>query len=62
MLPEFGVVDITFLEKPINYEAIIEQIGQWEPRAIVAIESEPATDDELAEAVIVTISLIEENY
>lgn len=56
-LPDFGVLDMTFDQEPLQMDAVITQITQWEPRASVVIESAPMQFDEALVNANVNVSL-----
>lgn len=48
-MPDFGLLDPTFDQEPLAFDAAVTQITQWEQRASVAIDSAP---DRLDAAVV----------
>jgi hypothetical protein len=53
-LPDFGIPDLSFLQKPINTKPIFDAIAEYEPRAVPIIASEPETIVGWIENVLVT--------
>lgn len=44
-VPNFGIIDLTFLETPLQEAALLEEIRSSEPRATLSINQNiPATD------------------
>lgn len=40
-LPDFGLVDLTFQQEPLQVTAAVNQIQTWEPRVQILIDQSP---------------------
>jgi hypothetical protein len=56
-LPEYGLLDPTFSSPRVDVEAIRAQVLEWEPRASVILDAEPARFDELVSLVSVQVQV-----
>jgi hypothetical protein len=55
-LPEFGIPDPTLQLQPIYRADILDQIGAWEPRAVVLLDQHPDILDSLIADVTLSVS------
>jgi hypothetical protein len=59
LLPEFGTPDLTFETIPVPKQPIYDAISAWEPRAEIAITSDPDRFDSMVEHVGILVSMKE---
>lgn len=56
-LPEFGVPDPTFGQRPLDLDAMASAVTVWEPRADLFVEARPDRFQESVERAQITVSL-----
>lgn len=54
-LPEFGTPDLTFTQRPVDTDALLDAVEEWEPRARLLVEERPDLFDETVARVRVAV-------
>lgn len=54
--PDFGSPDLTFAQRPVGPDGLVDAVAEWEPRAHLLAEERPDALDACLERINVTVS------